>query len=56
MQRVIKSYSEFGEHCGIAKQVEGQTVDAERDEHGQWHFEIDGVKWIASDYAFIGVK
>lgn len=52
MEKVIKSYFEFGEHCGIAKQVEGQIVDAEQDERGNWHFIFGGEKWVASDYAF----
>lgn len=52
MQKVIKSYMEYGENCGVAKQVQGQIVDAEKDIHGMWHFEFRGERWIASDYAF----
>lgn len=52
MKKVIKSYMEYGEHCGIAKQVEGKVVDATQDQNGNWHYEYGGEKWIASDYAF----
>lgn len=52
MVKTIKSYYKHGEHCGIAKQVEGKTVDAVEDSSGHWHFEVDGVKWVASNYAF----
>lgn len=52
MQKVIKSYFKYGEHCGIAKQVQGQAVDAEKDEYGNWHFSFGNDRWIASDYAF----
>lgn len=38
MQKVIRSYFKHGEHCGIAKQVQGRVVDAEKDEYGNWHF------------------
>ena len=52
MVKTIKSYYKHGEHCGIAKQVEGKTVDAVEDSSEHWHFEVDGVKWVASNYAF----
>lgn len=43
---------EYGEHCGIAKQVEGKVVNAELRKDNLWHFEFGGDRWIASDYAF----
>lgn len=52
MIKVIKSYIEYGEHCGIAKQVEGKVVNAELRKDNLWHFEFGGDRWIASDYAF----
>lgn len=52
MIKTIKSYSKYGDHCGIAKQVEGKTVDAIEDTSGHWHFEVNGDKWVASVYAF----
>ena len=52
MKKVIKSYLECGDHCGIAKQVQGQIVDDEKKSDGNWHFIANGEKWIASDYAF----
>ena len=29
---------EYGEHCGIAKQVEGKVVDAELGKDNLWHW------------------
>lgn len=52
MKKIIKSYMEYGEHCGIAKQVEGKVVNAELRKDNLWHFEFGGDRWIASDYAF----
>ena len=52
MIKIIKSYMEYGENCGIAKQVQGQSVDAEKDKYGMWHFMFSGEQWVASDYAF----
>lgn len=52
MIKVIKSYIEYGEHCGIAKQVEGKVVNAELGKDNLWHFEFGGDRWVASDYAF----
>lgn len=58
MKKSIKSYFEFGENCGIACQVQGQVVDAERlpPDHktfpNMWRFTFGGESWIASDYAF----
>ena len=52
MIKIIKSYMEYGENCGIAKQVQGQSVDAEKDKYGMWHFMFSGERWVASDYAF----
>lgn len=52
MIKVIKSYIEYGEHCGIAKQVEGKVVNAELGKDNLWHFEFGGNRWVASDYAF----
>ena len=52
MKKAIKSYFKYGEHYGVAGQVEGRIVDAEQDKHGHWHFKVGYEKWIASDYAF----
>lgn len=54
MQKTIKSYIEYGDECGIAMQVNGQTVDAVPHPkfEGLWRFEFDGKLWLASDYAF----
>lgn len=52
MKKVIKSYEKYGSNCGIAKQVEGKVVDAEKDSSGRWHFVFCGDKWVVSDYAF----
>ena len=52
MKKAIKSYFKYGEHYGVAGQVEGRIVDAEQDKHGHWHFKVGDEKWIASDYAF----
>lgn len=48
MLKTIKT----GKDIGIAEQVQGLTVDAEKDEYGLWHYEVNGTKWVASDYAF----
>lgn len=51
MERTIKA----GKNIGIAKQVQGLTVDVK--EHplfkGMWLFQALGHTWIASDYAFV---
>ena len=52
MKKIIKSYIEYGENCGVAKQVQGQIVDAEKDKYGMWHFTFCGERWVASDSAF----
>lgn len=54
MQKVIKSYLEYGERCGIAKQVEGKVVDAEPHPKFKclWQFKFGGETWVASNYAF----
>lgn len=52
MKKIIKSHMEYGEHCGIAKQVEGKVVNVELRKDNLWHFEFGGDRWIASDYAF----
>lgn len=53
MIKTIKSYNKYGENCGIAKQVQGQIVDAIQDEYGLWHFKFKEESWVASDFAFI---
>ena len=50
----IKSYLQYGEKCGIAKQVEGKVVDAYKDDnYGKWHFELNGEKWISEGSVFV---
>lgn len=56
--KTIKSYSEYGDKIGIACQVEGKVVKAEKLPPdypvfpNMWRFEYNGETWIASDYAF----
>lgn len=52
VKKRIKSYEKYGKECGIAKQVEGQTVEAWQDTTGKWHYFFEGNNWVASDYAF----
>lgn len=50
VKRTIKS----GKNIGVAKQVQGQTVEVVPHPkcNGLWQFEFKSEKWIASDYAF----
>ena len=50
MKKIIKT----GENIGVAKQVQGQIVEAVPHPRfkGMWQFQIGEEIWIASDYAF----
>lgn len=56
--KAIKSYFEYGDKIGIACQVEGKVVKAEKLPPdypvfpNMWRFTYNGETWIASDYAF----
>lgn len=54
MIKHIKSYSQYGEHCGVAKQIEDKTVDVipHPKFKGLWQFKINDEIWMCSDYAF----
>lgn len=54
MVKHIKSYMKYGDKCGIAKQVEGKVVEVipHPKFKGLWQFEINGEKWMCSNYAF----
>lgn len=51
MKKTIKT---GGDKVGIAKQVQGFTVDVipHPKYKGFWQFEFIGDTWVASDYAF----
>lgn len=50
MKKTIKT----GNNIGIAKQTQGQSVEVIPHPafKNLWQFELNGEKWIASDYAF----
>lgn len=52
MKKAIKSYFKYGEHCGVAKQMEGKVVDAEQDKHGHWHFKVGDEKGLQATMHF----
>lgn len=50
----MKRTTKTGKNIGVATKIQGQTVDVipHPKYKGMWQFELDGEKWIASDYTF----